>query len=381
MNYKNLLFLSLFSIIIFTVDQKTGMTSELNKEVAELTNIKRIHREVPYQRRQFNFHKLPNNAHLRYEVWDKSSDYIGEPKDDILILGGRGTFIEKFTHQAIDLSRQGHRVWTFDWRGQGLSYDAGAAGHIDSYDLFINDLTHFINKHLDGKEFYVLAQSMGAHVVLRYMHENPDRIKGAVLTAPMLDIKTEGWPWYAAYGLAKLVASCGWGKLYAPGQATKDPTTVTFHNNVLTSDKRQYESYIELIDSHPHLKVGGVTFGWLAATFQSIKTLLAPEYLGVINTPILAFYAPSDEVVENKWIPFLEKSVPHIKVVQAPDYAKHQLLAETTEVQTKIWDGFHQFVAQVNAGTFNMSTRDVAVSSVPTFTGDELQEDEKVTAV
>ena len=43
------------------------------------------------------------------------------PKGTVLILGGRGEFMERYFETMNDLMRRGFAVASFDWRGQGGS--------------------------------------------------------------------------------------------------------------------------------------------------------------------------------------------------------------------------------------------------------------------
>ena len=51
------------------------------------------------------------------------------------------------------------------------------------------------------------------------------------------------------------------------------------------------------IAESPELALGGVTYGWLAATFKSIDILSGTEYAGKIKTPVLIISAGKDRIV------------------------------------------------------------------------------------
>ena len=71
-----------------------------------------------------------------------------QPRGTILLLTGRGEFIEKYATEVVgELLGRGFAVIALDWRGQGLSYRPLAdheKGHIDSFDTYLADLKLFL---------------------------------------------------------------------------------------------------------------------------------------------------------------------------------------------------------------------------------------------
>src|SRR5215831_11847947 len=83
---------------------------------------------------------------LRYACCNAS----GTPRGTILLLTGRGEFIEKYaTEIAGELLGRGFAVLALDWRGQGLSDRLLAdrdKGHIDNFTTYMADLRLFIDQ-------------------------------------------------------------------------------------------------------------------------------------------------------------------------------------------------------------------------------------------
>ena len=80
---------------------------------------------------------------------------------------------------------------------------------------------------------------MGGHIGLRYLHDHPDMFKGAVLTAPLIDIAmpsaekgAEGiYPWGRKMGFGKhYVPGAGNTKPEADSKTTSSPVTVCVSN-------------------------------------------------------------------------------------------------------------------------------------------------------
>lgn len=92
------------------------------------------------------------------------------------------------------LERSGHRVVSYDARGHGRSSPAGAYG----YDLLAEDLRAVLAAR--GIERAVLAgASMGAHTLLRFALDAPERVAGIVVVTPAYDPATQDEPSRLAY--------------------------------------------------------------------------------------------------------------------------------------------------------------------------------------
>jgi pimeloyl-ACP methyl ester carboxylesterase len=85
------------------------------------------------------------------------------------------------------LERGGHRVIAYDARGHGRSLPADAYG----YDQLANDLLVVLEER--GIDRAVLAgASMGAHTIVRFALEHPERAAGLVLITPAFDPEEGG---------------------------------------------------------------------------------------------------------------------------------------------------------------------------------------------
>jgi pimeloyl-ACP methyl ester carboxylesterase len=83
------------------------------------------------------------------------------------------------------LERSGHRVLAYDARGHGQSSPAPAPSAY-GYDALCADLTAVLDER--GLSRAVLAgASMGAHTILRFALEQPERVAGLVVITPAYD--------------------------------------------------------------------------------------------------------------------------------------------------------------------------------------------------
>lgn len=292
--------------------------------------------------------KTPDGALLRYRHWKPTT--TSDIKPHVLLLPGRATALEKM-YNAVDILRErGYGVWALDWRGQGLSTrEAGKRGYIQNYETYLKDLDLFIRNFLKTdyvqRPVVILAHSMGAHIGLRYMAENPGVIDGAILAAPMLDINTGIYSRRFSKWMTNLMVYLGFGKTYLYTQGDYDPVTQPFEGNVLTHNQEAFYYHRHLQIDNPDIVVGGVTFAWVKATLESIEALNCPGKLGRIKSPVKIYVAGEEQVVDNTRIEQIVNWIPHceLEVIQG---ARHQLLAEVSSVETRIFNGFDRFVQE-----------------------------------
>lgn len=313
-------------------------------------------RSITMASSEYNYMTTKDGAKIRIAHWSPGSDSNTYYRDDagrlqptVLLLQGRASFIEKFDEIVDALLNRGYSVWALDWRGQGVSTrltENRQKGHIDSYETYITDLNQFLTEYVlpdANGPIIALGQSMGGHLVLRYLHDYPGHISGAILTAPMLDVNTGGYPKGIAKFLAKFTNKIGLGENYIFGHGDFLPTKEPYEDNFLTHDRERFFKLKRLQMEHPHLIIGGVTFGWLDATFESIAKLSQPGYLQDIKVPVLILAAGEEQVVDNSGIQRICDMLPqcHLKVYEN---ARHQILSEVDEILKQFWNDFDHFI-------------------------------------
>jgi lysophospholipase len=117
------------------------------------------------------------------------------------------------------------------------------------------------------------------------------------MVAPMLDIDTGRYPgWFTRL----ITTACNPrrpSKRYVFGVAHRDPMTLPFEKNLVTSDRSSWERMQALMRAQPFLRVYGPTFGWLGAALRSIRQVKRRGFPEEIVTPILIVAAGADRVV------------------------------------------------------------------------------------
>jgi len=279
---------------------------------------------------------------LRYCRWMPVN-----PRGRVLLLSGRGGFLEKYYSTVIRLLERGLEVVSFDWRGQGLSSRLLAdcqRGHVDDFVDYIADLdriwTELFQSPADTDN-YLLAHSMGAHVALRWLREKQAgraAFRHAWLTAPLFGIDTRPYPLAVAKALAAMVCVVGGHQRYVFGGGPYRPETYRKEGLAnLSSDSQQMEYELACLQQDPALQLGSPTFGWLRAGFRSMSCLHSRGYVEQIEQPITQFVAGDELVVNNAACADVQRRLPHGELLTIPD-AKHDLLIEKGALQAPLWN-------------------------------------------
>lgn len=288
----------------------------------------------------------PDKRKVRYAHWKANEN---RKNITIVILQGRASFIEKHSEFVQDLTKLGYDVFTFDWAGQGLSTRLTQhhhKAHIDSYDTFLKDTDQFLQtlvKTNSSQPIILFGSSMGGHLALRYMADYPHQVSGAILESPMLNVPTKPFPEWLARLLVYGGAYLGFEEAYAPGYGDFDPSKDIFENSNNTSDKTRFLRQHQYTLLYPTHVVGGPTYGWVKATFDSIDKMGKPNYLNKIIEPILLLNAGGDTTVLNIDD---SKTCEKLKKCNLINYksSKHHIIMEKDEIRNQFWKDFNAFM-------------------------------------
>lgn len=264
----------------------------------------------------------------------------------VVISTGRVEGLEKYKELIWELYCNNFAVFIMDHQGQGRSYrhlKNKHKGFVKHYNNYSNDLNNFdqqiVSKHWQGKKV-MLAHSMGSAIAVDYLANFEHSYKGVFLSAPMFDIFTKDVPKIPTQFIVNLATWLGLHSCYAFGQGNYNP--IPFTENVLTSSEKRYTYFRQAYQLEPNIQLGGVTFGWLAATISFLKSI------GNLNVPIPLFIASaaSDTVVNNKAQYSFAKRHAHATIESFED-AKHELLFERDEIRKPLLANFYQFCESV----------------------------------
>jgi len=268
------------------------------------------------------------------------------------LLHGQTEFIEKYAEVIGELNARGFTVATFDWRGQGRSQRLLAdplKSYVRDFAQFDDDLQSFLEqvvRPLSDKPPIALGHSMGAHILLRTLHDKPQAIRAAVMTAPMLAISTRGYPGWLTRLVTALYSGLGFGGDFAWGMAGRDPFLITFDTQLVTSDAARFARVQDFLKDYPDLRLAGPTWGWIEAAYRSMMRVNAPGYAEAIPMPVLICGAGKDRIVLTDAERAFAARMPLGEYLDFPD-SEHEILMENDAIRARFWAAFDAFLARM----------------------------------
>jgi lysophospholipase len=268
-----------------------------------------------------------------------------------VVVTGFREFGEKYFEVVRDLNERGFDVWQIDWRGQGGSEhylpDTEKTWY-QGYDRDAADLEQFATEIVERPEelpLFVVAHSMGGHIVLRHLRAFPETFEFAVMTAPMLRINTGGIPKWVAKSLAwggnivsaeaYIIGGTPWE--YDPNFAVEDST--------VSQDPVRYRVGQEYMRLNPALRLGSATYGWIRNAFHEIAEINEESYLSGIETPVLIASPRNDQIVlpeaHDRACPLMKACV----LFPIAD-AKHEVWMEQDAYRDPWWARVDTFIAE-----------------------------------
>jgi lysophospholipase len=260
----------------------------------------------------------------------------------IVVVNGRTESWLKYGELFHDLYSQGYSVISYDHRGQGLSPHFvpwnHQIGHVAHFGDYAQDLNMFMEKvvkplHPDSKGLFLIANSMGGAVAAEYLelHGNPPPFQAVVLCVPMLEINTKPYPEWFAQIMVGTLTTLGFGEHYAPGQHDSN-FNAPFDHNPVTGSSDRWWSYGMAALTHPRIKLGGPSNGWVATSLSETKRIrkAIPE----ITLPVLILDAGKDEFVLDKALYAASSTMPNCRLISFPE-ARHGILMESDPIRDR----------------------------------------------
>ncbi len=285
---------------------------------------------------------------LRYACWSAT----GTPRGTILVLTGRGEFIEKYATEVVgELLDRGFAVVALDWRGQGLSERPLAdhdKGHIDSFTTYMADLAGFMDAVVRPqavRPVLALCHSMGGHILLRHLAENgTEPVSAALVTSPMTALQREAFL-RSVLMLIPEVPALEHRYLFGTGPFIF--LAREFNANHVTHDERRYRWTEAWFKADPRLSLGGPTIGWARQAARSMTACLAPGLLERIEIPVLLMSAGEDQLIDiSSHAPIVArlKHGEHVTV----GGAKHEIMMELDPLRAQFWQAFDRLAARLD---------------------------------
>jgi alpha-beta hydrolase superfamily lysophospholipase len=111
----------------------------------------------------------------------------GTPRAALMIAHGFGEHGGRFMNVVNRLVPTGYAVYANDHRGHGRS--PGQRGHINAWSEYRDDLGAFVrlvSEQQAGHPLFLMGHSMGGLIVLEYVEQHPEGLRGVIASAPLL---------------------------------------------------------------------------------------------------------------------------------------------------------------------------------------------------
>jgi lysophospholipase len=294
----------------------------------------------------FRFLQASDGIRLRYGFWPSTGEGHGGA---VVVLGGRAEYMEKYIETVGEINTRGFDVFSLDWRGQGLSdrmLTDPTRGYVRTFAQYVADLKLFLDAIVTPGSrgpLILMAHSMGGTIVLHYLHQYPHGIDRAVLLSPMVSFRTKPIPFAIAKGYCRLQVKLGKAYRNIPSLHRNDSFRGAFAGNWLTHDAARFDRARQLLQENPRLLVEGVTYGWLAASFDAIDAMRKPGFAQHVQTPTLVVTAGKDKVVSNAATRRFVARLPAQRTI-CIEGANHEILQERDDMRAQFWRAFDRFI-------------------------------------
>ena len=263
-----------------------------------------------------------------------------EPRAECVLVGGFAECIEKYFETIGDLAARGYSVWCLDWRGQGGSARPKRLPNRPrprQFDRDTSELALFTEKLTTGhRPRLLIGHSMGGAVALLCLHRYPGLFDAAILSAPMLGIRTGGVPTALMRCLTGLARATGLGICFLPGRRRwsldRSPTPELSR---VSNDPERCRLQYAWFSADRALRVDAPTWGWLDGALRLTARLAKGKLLAGIDTPILLASAGVETFLRLEAHRRADRLLPQCTLVEFPD-AKHEPFLERDAVR-ELW--------------------------------------------
>lgn len=268
-----------------------------------------------------------------------------EPRGRVLIQGGRSDVFEKYLEVIEHLHARGWSVTSFDWRGQGgsgrLSPDP-RVGHASDFGVFVRDLQAFW-REWSGDHRVALGHSMGGHLLLRAIVEGAIEPAAAILTAPMIGVRSPFGAWASAR-IARFMAGRG-DPARSAWKWSDEQIHLERRLRRLTLDSSRGQDDRWWHDAQPDLQLGPPSWAWIVEAFTAGRALENDPRLREVRTPVLMLVADADQLVDPRAALRVAARLPDCEVVRfGAAESAHEILRESLPVQARAFAAMDAFL-------------------------------------
>src|SRR3984893_16560465 len=273
-----------------------------------------------------------------------------ETRVECVMVGGFTECIEKYFETTADLAARGLSVWCLDWRGQGGSERPRrwpGRPRPPRYGRDADDLAQFAKKLPPPRHPRLLiGHSMGGAIALVCLRQSPGLFDAAILSAPMLGIRTGRIPRPVARCITSAARASGLGLCFVPGAGPWRPDRIPSPEiSRTTSDPERCRLQYGWFSARAQLRVDQPTYAWLDASLRLVRKISRPEFLREVRTPILLASAGIEALVDLAAPPEAARLLPDGTLVEFPD-SKHEPFLERDPIRNRWLDAIDRFVGE-----------------------------------
>lgn len=249
-----------------------------------------------------------------------------EPRGQIIFVGGRGDFFEKYLEAIRHWSQSGWDVAGFDWRGQGgsgLMHPSGYC-HATDFGRQVRDLAEFADQigNKNALPRVAIGHSLGGHLLLRGIAESQVMMSGIVLLSPMIGIR--------AGPINARITNCLGVVGHLPLLANRPvwevkPSSAPGH---MTACQTRHDDKLWWKANYPEIARSGPTWKWVAAATRSMKYLERTLSRSRSQTPGLLLTGTRDRVIDSAAVTRIGGLLPNLKM-EVIRNGGHELLRES----------------------------------------------------
>jgi len=273
-----------------------------------------------------------------------------EPRAECVVVGGFSECIEKYFETITDLAARGLSVWGLDWRGQGGSERPRrwpSRPRPRHFDRDANELALFAQTLPAPRcPRLLIAQSMGGAIAMLCLRRYPGLFDAAILSAPMLGIRTVGLPTSVVRWVSGAARISGLGLCFVPGAGRWRPERVPSpERSRTTTDPDRCRLQYSWFLADAELRVDEPTWGWLDTALRVTARIARKEFLSMIDTPILLASAGRETFVAPEAHRRAARLLPDCTLIEFPD-SKHEPFLERDAIRQSWLAAIDQFVAE-----------------------------------
>lgn len=264
-----------------------------------------------------------------------------KPEGRLLILPGLGEAAKKYHEYTTALEDLNVDMVVIDHLGQGESDYWELPQH--PHQVHMPDFKNYTGPVLEllsqleqerSLPTHLQGHSMGGHVALKLLADQPQRFTSILLISPMSEPKTKGLPKW----LVKLILNFFPEKSWIPGQKPFQPKPKVSY----TQSGERLQKHYEFLKSNPDVIRSGATCAWLKAALRSTEALYKQDW-SLWDKEALFLLADVDQLVVNERSEAICAQMPRCqsKVIAG---AYHSLLMEPEPYYSQVIRRIRNFI-------------------------------------